>query len=79
MRRLVYCGDFPACGMSESYACKAWKLLIDTGKHLTDFSTLYKQDALLVEKDVVIAAEPVVAAVSTVDNDAWLDANEDDD
>lgn len=52
---------------------------MDTCRNLTDLPTLGDQDALMAEETKVIAAEPVIAAVYTVHNDALMDVNEDDD
>lgn len=61
------------------YARKAWKQLMDIDNDLMDSRMLDKQGAHLGEGEIDVAAVPVVAAVSVVNNDALLDVNKDDD
>lgn len=61
------------CGMSEAYACRAWKWLTDTGKKPTVLPTVNVQDALMSEENEAVVAAPVVAAALTIDNEALLD------
>lgn len=79
MKRPMYDGDFASRGMLETYARRAWKRFTDTSKGLTDLPTLEGQDALMAEENEIVGAEPVIVAVLTVDVDALLNLNEDND
>lgn len=78
MGKTVYFGDFASHGMSDAYARKTGKRLMDTGKDVTDMPTLDEQDALIAEEGEVAAAELLGAAVPTIHNDPLLDVSEDD-
>lgn len=79
MGSLVFYGGFAGRETLEAYARKVRKWLSDAGKDLKDLSTLDERDAFMAEKDEVVEVEPVFAAVPTVDNYGFVDANKADD
>lgn len=69
--------DFASRVTSKTYTHKTRKLFTDTRKDLLDLAMLDEQDAISAEDEEVVAAKSLFAALPTVNNDVWLDVNND--